>query len=566
MNNSDMQRNLYRILRMNIILAKSNGELVPEDTLQSFDEAARKIDDEDNLKYEENIKKLYYNTVTLEEEKTRLEKLIDNIDKRLEERKKLLTDYKETTNRDLEVLGYIKDEEQINDYKERLANINRYLSNKENILQTEEELALLHSELDTCYNNKKEDEKNNFSLEDDLLLTFKKIVTGSDYTDVLNATDIDFELEKIKSSVEEAKKTLNTFESAFNNLKKSGIALDSELEYSSYVDEARKAYYQIKEKEILCKIYKNIIESKNIYVELSEKRKHLDSILEERLNLREELGITDADLLSNLYTLIDKQNKDILKQKENIDRIGEIEEIIKYREGRLNELKEDNQKVEILSLLQEFGIIDVYEPQEIADVEEEKIEIEEEKEKEQKEIVTVPNMIVEIKDPYDQLNLSFARSKADTVMRRVGKSLGYAQETKKDTLVTFDFNNAEKDSNSNVTNSDINLDNNTNITDNDNYQNDVNNASLVSMANENINPVNVDMKESVSNNEMENIMPQNIEENEVNQIDNDFWSVNDDMFPTLGIDVNKDYVVDEVNNGFKLANPTDFGGNNENRN
>lgn len=175
-------------------------------------------------------------------------------------------------------------------------------------------------------------------------------------------------------------------------------------------------------------------------------------------------------------------------------------------------------------------------------------------------------MIVEIKDPYDQLNLSFARSKADTVMRRVGKSLGYAQETKKDTLVTFDFNNAEKDSNSNVTNSDINLDNNTNITDNDNYQNDVNNASLVSMANENINPVNVDMKESVSNNEMENIMPQNIEENEVNQIDNDFWSVNDDMFPTLGIDVNKDYVVDEVNNGFKLANPTDFGGNNENRN
>lgn len=565
MNNSDMQRNLYRILRMNIILAKSNGELIPEDTLQSFDEAARKIDDEDNLKYEESIKKLYYNTFTLEEEKTRLEKLIDNIDKRIEERKKLLTDYKETTSRDLEVLGYIKDEEQINDYKERLININRYLSNKENILQTEEELSLLHKELDTCYDNKNEDEKNNFSLEDDLLLTFKKIITSSDYADILNAVDTDFELEKIKASVEEAKKTLNTFESAFNNLKKSGIAFDSELEYSSYVDEAKKAYYQIKEKEFLCKIYKNMIESKNIYVELSEKRKKLDAILEERSNLREELEIKNNDLLSNLYTLIDKQNKVILKQKETIDRIGEIEEIIKYRESRLNELKEDNQKVEILSLLQEFGIIDVYEPQEISDVKEEKIDIEEKEEKpKQEEIVTMPNMIIEIKDPYDQLNLSFARSKADTVMRRVGKSLGYAQETKKDNIVTFDFDNIDKESNANVNNNDISSVDNTNIVNNDNYPNDVNNPSIVSISNETVNPINVEAEENVFNNKAENDIFPNTEENDISQIDNDFWSVNDDVFPQ--IDINKDYVVDEANNGFKLTNPINFGGNNENRN
>ena len=47
-------------------------------------------------------------------------------------------------------------------------------------------------------------------------------------------------------------------------------------------------------------------------------------------------------------------------------------------------------------------------------------------------------------------------------------------------------------------------------------------------------------------------------------IDNDFWSVNDDVFPN--IDSNKDYKINQNKDTFKLNSPLEFGGSNENRN
>lgn len=592
MNNAEMQKNLYRILRMNIILAKSSGEIVTEDTLQSFDDAAKKIDDDNNLKYEKATKDLYYTTTTLEEEEKRLEKLISLIDERLEERKTLLADYKETTNRELEALGYIKDEEKIDEYKERLVNIKNYLSNKESILKIEDELKLLHNELDICYNNKQLDENNNYELEESLLNTFKKIVSNSEYSDILKAVDVNFELEKLKPSMEEAQKTLNTFDSAFNNLKRAGIGFDSELEYSSYVDEARKSFYQVKEQEFLYRIYKVIIDSKNIYTELSEKRSELDKILEERLHLRVELGIVDADILNDLYTLIDKQKESILKQKENIDRITEIEDIIKYREKQLEELKEDNQKVEILSLLQEFGIIDVYETPEVNKIEDKEVDEEPIFEEETEEEVLIPNMVVEVIDPYEYLNLSFARSKADTVMRRVGKSLGYVQEAKKESLVTFDFDKPKEEkevkadiqnSNNDIANNDIvsdvnkltnandnintTVNTNTNINTNTDVNTDNSNLNVDNFNNNFGNTNSYDILNSLNSFKMSDEKPKmdfsEIEASSSN-IDNDFWSVNDDVFPN--IDSNKDYKINQNKDTFKLNSPLEFGGSNENRN
>ncbi len=556
MNNSEMQRNLYRILRMNIILAKTNGEIVTEDTLQSFDEVAKKIDEESNVGFENDIKDLYYTTTTLEEEKDRLEKLISFIDKRLEERNTLLSDYKETTNRELEALSYIKDEDKINDYKERLSNIKNYLANKNSILKIEDELKLLHNELDICYNNKQLDENSNYELEENLLNAFKKIVSNSEYKDVLKAVDVNFELEKLKDSIEEAQKTLNTFDSAFNNLKKAGIGYDSELEYSSYVDEARKTFYEVKEKEFLYRIFKVINESKNIYTDLSEKRDSLDKILEERLHLRVELGIVDEDILNDLYTIIDKQKKEILKQKENIDRISEIEDIIKYRQNQLEEFREDNQKVEILSLLQEFGVIDVYENKEEVEVEQNQ-EIEPEEDVKQEE-VTIPNMVVEVKDPYDYLNLSFARSKADTVMRRVGRSLGYVQEPKKDSIVSFDFDKTKNEENAdnNVVDNTTNV--NTDVVDNSDINTNVNTDSNNSSIKDNSYDILTSLN-NYKNNES------TIDKEEVNKnIDNDFWSVNDDIFPNMN--ANEEYKVDSSNSAFKLNSPLEFGGSDENRN
>lgn len=591
MNNNDMQQNLYRILRMNIILAKSNGEIVSEDTLQSFEETAKKIDESANVEYEKNIKNLYYTTSTLEEESRRLAKLISIIEERLEERKNLLIDYRETTNRILEALGYIKDEDKLDDYVIREKNIKTYLSNKENIIKIQQELKKMHEELDTRYNDKETDESNNFELEDDLLLTYKDIVSSSLYPDVLSAVDIDFELEKLRPSVEDARKTLQTFETAFNNLRKAGINIDTEVEYSGYVEDAKKAYYHVKEKEFLYQIYKVITDSKNTYGELYTKRDSLDKIIEQRLSLRVEINVFEEDILTKLYELIDKQNKKILKQKENIDSICEIEETIKFKEQRLIELKDDNQRVEILSLLQEFGIIDTYRSETIEPKEEKtetikevELKVEEPEEKEQ-----IPNMIVEVKDIYPNLNLGFAKSKADTVMRRVGRSIGCTNETKKEIeqepqeeleipSVTQNIDtNVELPVIENTNNIELPIEESIptepkqeekpipTFFENIEMVNPTESFKLPEIDEKNVDPEFTNALNGVTYPSFETEVS-NFDMNEIpNQIDNDFWSVEDkEIFPTFNADNN--YKVNQDNSNIKLGFPVDFGGNDENRN
>ncbi len=440
-----MQQRLYDILKMNIKLARANNELstITPETYKSFEEATRNIDEYNQQEYEKELSQLFNTTITLIEEKDRLEKLVELISKRIEERNKLLSEYEEITSKTLGGLSSSSEELELDTYKQRLANIKEYLENKKNIENIELELEHLNKELSDSQEQKLKDEEKNYDLEDAIFIKFKNILLGSEENaDIIDAIDVDFEIEKLAPKIDENRKTLDIFEKAFCNLAKSGISDEKEVEYSTYVSDAKEAYYQLKEKEILLKLYKLICNTENEYSKLYNKREEIEKLLSYRMDLRRELNITKADLLVDFYKIIDEQESQIRLEKINIERISKTIDKIEFKEKKLESYKEANQKSGILAILQEYGIIETHDDVQETDaiiepvVEEVKeeppqvsfgdfrpIEVEESKSSEEK-VIYVPNAIKNVQDVPENINVSFVRNKANTVMRRVGKALG----------------------------------------------------------------------------------------------------------------------------------------------
>ena len=440
-----MQQRLYDILKMNIKLARANNELstITPETYKSFEEATRNIDEYNQQEYEKELSQLFNTTITLIEEKDRLEKLVELISKRIEERNKLLSEYEEITSKTLGGLSSSSEELELDTYKQRLANIKEYLENKKNIENIELELEHLNKELADSQEQKLKDEEKNYDLEDAIFIKFKNILLGSEENaDIIDAIDVDFEIEKLAPKIDENRKTLDIFEKAFCNLAKSGISDEKEVEYSTYVSDAKEAYYQLKEKEILLKLYKLICNTENEYSKLYNKREEIEKLLSYRMDLRRELNITKADLLVDFYKIIDEQESQIRLEKINIERISKTIDKIEFKEKKLESYKEANQKSGILAILQEYGIIETHDDVQETDaiiepvVEEVKeeppqvsfgdfrpIEVEESKSSEE-EVIYVPNAIKNVQDVPENINVSFVRNKANTVMRRVGKALG----------------------------------------------------------------------------------------------------------------------------------------------
>lgn len=440
-----MQQRLYDILKMNIKLARANNELstITPETYKSFEEATRNIDEYNQQEYEKELSQLFNTTITLIEEKDRLEKLVELISKRIEERNKLLSEYEEITSKTLGGLSSSSEELELDTYKQRLANIKEYLENKKNIENIELELEHLNKELSDSQEQKLKDEEKNYDLEDAIFIKFKNILLGSEENaDIIDAIDVDFEIEKLAPKIDENRKTLDIFEKAFCNLAKSGISDEKEVEYSTYVSDAKEAYYQLKEKEILLKLYKLICNTENEYSKLYNKREEIEKLLSYRMDLRRELNITKADLLVDFYKIIDEQESQIRLEKINIERISKTIDKIEFKEKKLESYKEANQKSGILAILQEYGIIETHDDAQETDaiiepvVEEVKedppqvsfgdfrpIEVEESKSSEEK-VIYVPNAIKNVQDVPENINVSFVRNKANTVMRRVGKALG----------------------------------------------------------------------------------------------------------------------------------------------
>lgn len=349
---------LYKILRMSVLLSQDE---VDELTLSKFKDASINLDKMYTEDYEEKLESMFYSTSTLEEEVERLKKLVEFIKDRIEQRKSLQSDYKNVTGKELNDLEYIEKSSELDLYEKRLNLIKSYLDNSRTIEVNKKELTYLEDELSNEFDKKKSNEEKNVNLEDKLYTDYINTLYEMDLQSLTKVEDIDEELNKIAKEINEAKDQKDTFVTAFDNLKTSGISGDLELEYASYVENSKRNYYYVKEKEILLKLYELIEKKEKEYSNLFTKRTNVKTLLKERLTLRKEMNIKEKDLLLPIYDLVEEQSHEIEEEKSNTDNINVLTERIKLKENRLEELNKEVKKPEVLSILKEFHLIDTYE-------------------------------------------------------------------------------------------------------------------------------------------------------------------------------------------------------------
>lgn len=482
-NTNKIKENKYKILRMSLILGSDSNR---DETLNNFEESAREIDAMNDETYLSELETKFYDTLKLEEEEKKLTELVDYIGGRVDQRISLLSDFANITGYDLSNLPPIKHYDKLDDLKERLKYIREYLSNTEQINNLVVEIEESETKLKEAYENKKTSEECNERNEEIILSKFSNIIKSISALKDINIDNIDNELNNIILNAEESKKSLDIFMNSYTTLKESGINYEEEIEYKSYVDNAKELYYSNKEQEYLLKIYKLLLNKEKEYSGLIQKRQLINDILTERTSLRNELGIMETDILNSLYDTLDKQYKDIQQQLNTIEDIEFLTGLIESKNNEKNDFEQANQKVEILSLLREFCIIDTYaeieEPittqkieessfpeypdltiempvSEVSEVSDEITipkdiqeeisisddifttnlpEIEETSKSEpEKEEPVKDNQVISV-DKATNLDLDLIHSKASKVMKRVGEMLGIKTEKTEIVTVTSD--------------------------------------------------------------------------------------------------------------------------------
>lgn len=375
---------LYKILRMSILLSQND---VDEETLKKFQDASSNIDEILDRDYEKKLETLFYKTNTLEEEEDRLKKLVTLVKNRVEQRKSLIDDYQTITFKRFPDLGYINKSGELDLYETRLNTIKSYLDNSRLIKLNEIELSDLRDKLVKEHDKKQENEVRNSRLETSLYNEFMNVLSDDAIYSTKDFSDIDNEILELQSKIQEAKDQKDTFVTAFDNLKSSGITGELEIEYSSYVENSKKNYYLLKEEEYILKLYKLISDKKSDYGNLFVKREDIKDLLQERTLLRTELDVKEKDLLLPVSNLLLEQRQDIIAEKENIDNINNLTERIKLKESRLEDLNKEIGKPEILSILKEFSLIDTYDHNELVDDKyDDNLDFELEEEKEQEDL------------------------------------------------------------------------------------------------------------------------------------------------------------------------------------
>ena len=351
-----IKENKYKILRMSLLLGRGENQ---EETLTNFEEAAREIDAMNDEIYQKDLEGKFYDTLTLEEEEKKLSILVDYIGGRVEQRISLLSDFSNVTGYDLMNLPPIKYYDKLDDYKERLKYIREYLNNTEEIKELDKKIEENEKKLKEAYLNKATAEEYNTRNEEILLNKFENILKTTNLSEV-NETNIEQKLSSVDNAVLDSQKSLDIFNKSFATLSGSGISVEEEQEYKSYVENAKEVFYTNKEQQYLLEIYQYLLKNETEYNAILEKREKINKILSERLSLRKELEVKDSDILNNLYDLLERQYEDIKHQKNNIETIDNLTDSIEKYKEKLNDLEIDNQKVEILALLREFCLIDTY--------------------------------------------------------------------------------------------------------------------------------------------------------------------------------------------------------------
>ena len=430
-NNVKSFENLCKIFEMRIKLDREKKVKTPSDVLINYEKYAKKIDNIYNEEFEKEVRPLITPSKTIEEEKDRLEKLIKLLEDRLEKRNDLEDRYYLATGDYISGLQIVISDKELDEKRERLSLINRYLETNSEIESVHDSIAKLKVLLSEEEEKKEDYKGKNQIMEDDLYSEFMKVIKEDNTYNNITEDNIDEELNNIKSLVKESKETLDVTRDSVKNLITSGL----EDDYSSYVDEAEKSYFVIKNKELFLKLYKLVNTFEDDFNGIFTKRDNIEEILDERKSLREDLSITDIDELTSFEKKVLEQISVTDKEKEVLDNISNYTSRIEFKESRLDELEHDNNSVEILAILREFNLIDTYDSDEYgSDVESTEVASDEAKEAAKKEEesqieepivkeVIDPYRIKEVRDAPLTLNLGLAKLKGEAVREKVNKKL-----------------------------------------------------------------------------------------------------------------------------------------------
>ena len=423
---NDILEKKYKILRTSIMLGNLNNR---DNIFREYEEVSREIDKIKNGVYEEVLAGKMYTTLTLEEEKTRLEDLIQTINKRINEKNEFLDDYIKLTANFLDDLSPVNGERELIDYEIRLNNINEYMENSKNIEIFNAKLVELRNQLEEKYENKANNELINLKFEDELIEDFNRICLRDEYFQNLDYTDIDSELYKLNSSLTEKETVMNTFVSSYEALVNAGISGAEREEYASYVRDARCDYYSDLEKIYILNLYKLVLDKEEEYDKLYEKREKINNILVEREKTRRSLDISSRDNIIEFVRICNEQFNIIKSQKYNLEDIENLILDINDCENKLNELELANSRQEIRDLIEEYSIEEVHaekiempEEKDITEYESISNVLQEENINEEIDVIqmidTPGNMVVKIREPL-KINVKKASDTAKLVMKKV---------------------------------------------------------------------------------------------------------------------------------------------------
>lgn len=425
---NDILEKKYKILRTSLILGNSKNR---DDLLLQFEDTARRVDDIYNNRYLQILASKKYPTKNLNEEEDRLRDLIDFIKKRVYDRKCFLDDYKEITLYNLDGLKDISDEDELSLYENRLNIIDEYLSNVDKIDDINKRISECKDELDEKYKVNAENQALDVKYEDTLLDEFNKIILDDEYFSKLSYTDIDKELEDLDISSKDKKATLDTFIASYDALENSGIGEDEKNEYKSYVRDAKVDYYNDVEKIYILKLYKMVLDKKTEYKDIFSKRENITNLLNERLVLRNDLGIDSFDVLSGFYDVVCDQFGVVKAQKYTIESIDNLILTLDGYENDLKELTMRNSDKEILDVVSDYIFdIDKKPTIEVEDTEEDIVEEEVPK---VEDIKHLDNEVVAVEDAVD-FDTDVVSMQAIDVMKRVVEALNID----KDNIITVE--------------------------------------------------------------------------------------------------------------------------------
>ena len=413
--------NLCKIFEMRIKLDKEKKTKTPSEVIDNYEKYSKKIDSIYNKDFEKEIRGLISPEPTLEKEEERLEKLIDLLEDRLVKRRELEERFYNSTGKYIEGFQIIVSDDELEDKKNRLEIISKYLTTKKEMDEIDSSITKLKTSLIELEEEKSSYIEKNKTMEDSLYSTLMKSIKNDEYFNKITEENYNNELLSVEDKVKENEETLEVTLDSVKSLLKNGV----NEEYTSYVEDAEKSFYIWKNREIILRIYELVISFEDDFEKIASKREEISDLLEERSNTKKKLHIEDSDELENFEKLLSEQKGILSKEKEVLDNIVNYDSRIKFKEERLNELEEIVNSYEILTILREYGLAPSF------DIEENE-EKEEDVPFEEIEEPVLEDVINDYIDPYRikdvvvaprTLNLGLAKLKGESVRENVNRKL-----------------------------------------------------------------------------------------------------------------------------------------------